>query len=261
MNTFEDVTELSGAPISQEQLFRMFNRYHWTARNAQGCDVLEVGCGAGQGVGLVSTVARSVVAGDFSEPILKRARTHYGERFEFLQFDAQEMPFEMASFDVVVMHEALYYLPSADRFIAEADRVLRPDGVLLITTTNKDISDFHPSAHSTTYHGVVEMGALLRAHDFDAEFWGSQRLSESGVIQKLTRPLKRFAVRYGLMPRTMRGKEILRRIIFGKLVPMPAEITPGMTSVETLTPIPQDRPCTDFKIFYVRAKRRSFHSR
>ena len=69
MTTFEDVTELAGMPISQEQLYRMFNRYHWTAAQSKDADVLEVACGAGQGVGYVGRSARSVIAGDISEAI------------------------------------------------------------------------------------------------------------------------------------------------------------------------------------------------
>ena len=40
--------------------------------------------------------------------------------------------------------------------------------------------------------------------------------------------IKRFAVRFHLIPRTMKGKEFLKRIFLGKLVPLPAELEDGM---------------------------------
>ena len=250
MTTFEDVTELSGSPISGEQLYRMYNRYSWTADLSKDCDVLEVACGAGQGVGLIARQAKSVQAGDFSEVILTHARKHYGNRFTFTQFDAQDMPYADASFDVVVMHEALYYVPDAHRFMGEARRVLRPGGRILLTNSNKDLFDFNPSPHSTVYHGVIELRDLFQAHGYDTEFWGSQPLKEVGFVQKITRPAKQFAVKFGLMPKTMRSKQLLKRIIFGKPVRMPAEIMPNSSEREALAPLSADQPCFTHKIIY-----------
>lgn len=254
MTTFEDVTELAGSTISSEQLYRMYNRYSWTADLSKDCDVLEVACGAGQGIGLVARQAKSIHAGDFSESILELARAYYGDRFFFTQFDAQQMPFNDASFDVVVIHEALYYVPDADRFMTEARRVLRAGGRILLTNSNKDLFDFNPSPHSTVYHGVVELQALFAKHGFVAEFWGSQPLKDAGFIQKITRPAKKFAVKFGLMPKTMRGKQLLKRLIFGKPVLMPAEITPDLSVRETLTPLQAGQPCLTHKIIYSVAK-------
>ena len=62
-------------------------------------------------------------AGDYSEKILGIARAHYGERIQFQQLDAQQVPFENGSFDVVILFEAIYYLPSAERFVAALDRL------------------------------------------------------------------------------------------------------------------------------------------
>jgi hypothetical protein len=82
------------------------------------------------------------------------------------------------------------------------------------------------------------------------EFWGSQPLKETSLLQKITRPAKQFAVKFGLMPKTMQGKRILKRIIFGKPVKMPAEIVPNMASREALNPLPPDRVCSTHKIIY-----------
>jgi ubiquinone/menaquinone biosynthesis C-methylase UbiE len=246
-HSFEDVTELSGSQVSREQIHRMFNRYFWTAQQVKNKDVLEVACGVGQGVGLIGHSARSIVAGDFSESILERARAHYGDRYRFMQFDAQDMPFEDNSFDAVVIHEALYYVPDASKFVAEAKRVLRPGGRILLTNSNKDLYDFNPSPHSYVYHGTVELGALLGTEGFDTQFWGSGQLAEVGLRQKLTRPAKRIVVGLGLMPKSMESKRFLKRLIFGKLLQMPAEITPDMASRENITQIPGDKPCRSHK--------------
>lgn len=253
MQQFDNVTELAGEEISAEQLYRLYNRYHWTAQHCAGRDVLEVACGSGAGLGYIARTATSVAAGDYSAVILAGAKAHYGTRFDIRQFDAQDMPYPDGSFDVVVMHEALYYIPDAGKFAAECRRVLRPGGAVLLTNANKDLFDFNPSPYSTVYHGAVELSELFGAHGFSTELSGSTPLGQVSMLQKLTRPLKWAAVRFGLMPKTMRGKRLLKRLIFGKPVLMPAEVVPDMAPVEILTPIRGDQPCLTHKIIYCHA--------
>ena len=250
---FDNVTELAGEEISAEQRDRLYNRYHWTAQYCAGKDVLEVACGSGAGLGYIARTAASVAGGDYSLSILAGPRAHYGGRFDIRQFDAQDMPYANSTFDVVVMHEALYYIPDAGKFVAECRRVLRPGGAILLTNANKDLFDFNPSPFSTVYHGAVELTELFRSYGFDVELFASTPLGRVSMLQKLTRPLKWAAVRFGLMPKTMRGKRLLKRLIFGKPVLMPAEVVPDMAPVEVLTPIPGDQPCLTHKIIYCHA--------
>ncbi|MBA2689170.1 MAG: class I SAM-dependent methyltransferase, partial [Gemmatimonadaceae bacterium] len=145
---FTDVTELPGDAASDEELRRLYTRYYWAGDLVRGGDVLEVGCGAGQGLGYLASLARTVVGGDVSATILNIARKHYGERIPLEQFDAEHIPFADGSFDALIIFEAIYYLKDAAPFLREAHRVLRPGGRLLITTANKDLFDFTPSPHS-----------------------------------------------------------------------------------------------------------------
>lgn len=253
MQQFDNVTELAGEEISAEQLYRLYNRYHWTSLHCDGKDVVELACGAGAGLGYIARSARSVAAGDYSGSILEGARAHYGDRFDLRQFDAQDMPYPDASFDVAVMHEALYYLPDATKFVAECRRVLRPGGMVLLTNANKDLFDFNPSPYSTVYHGAVELTELFEVQGFKVELFGSTPLGQVSLLQKITRPLKWAAVRFGIMPKTMRGKRLLKRLIFGKPVLMPPEVLPGMADVEELSPIRTDQPCQTHKIIYCKA--------
>jgi SAM-dependent methyltransferase len=224
MTDFVEVTELSGEQVSQEQVQRACVRYGWAAQYCTGKDVLEVACGSGPGLGILLAKARSLVAGDISEKILQRARKHYGTRVDLRVLDAQELPFEAASLDVIILFEALYYIPSVDRFLAECKRVLRPGGVLLISNANKDLSDFNPSPHSYQYHGVVEMSDLIRTHGFGVEIFGDVPIAKVSPRQRILRPIKKVAVGLGLIPKTMAGKRLLKRLVFGKMTLFPAEI-------------------------------------
>lgn len=250
---FTAVTELAGDEVSQEQVERICRRYYWAASYCEGKDVLEVACGAGQGLGLLDKITASLKAGDFSEDVLAVARAHYGARFDISRFDAMDMPFEDNSLDVVILFEAIYYLPDASKFIGECVRVLRPGGRVLIATANPDLYDFNPSPHTFTYFGVVGLRELFEGKGFTCEFFGDTPLQTVSLRQKILRPIKKIVVSLGLMPKTMAGKRLLKRLVFGELVAMPAEINSETAAHIPPHPLVGDCPSTEFKVVYCSA--------
>ncbi len=230
-NDYVAVTEIAGDEVTKEQVDRLCNRYYWAGQYCAGKDVVEVACGTGQGLGYLSGIARSLEAGDYSEAILSIARRHYGKRIQFRQFDAQEMPFEACSKDVVILFEAIYYLPDAEGFFRECTRILRPGGKVLIATANKDLYDFNASPHSYQYFGVMELGESLGKLGFKPEFFGDTPVGDVSTRQKVLRPIKKLAVMLNLMPKTASGKKWLKRIVFGEMVKMPAEIGPPISEI------------------------------
>ena len=73
MKNFVDVTELSGDNVTKEQVERIVHRYQWAGKYCLDKDVLEVGCGTGQGLGYLLKLSKSLEAGDYSEEILSIA--------------------------------------------------------------------------------------------------------------------------------------------------------------------------------------------
>jgi SAM-dependent methyltransferase len=251
---YVSLTEIAGDDVTSEQVERLARRYYWAASYCGGKDVLEVACGTGQGVGYLASVARSMTAGDYSGALLGIARRHYGTRFDLKEFDAQQMPFADAAFDVVVIFEASYYIPDLDRFFAEARRVLRPGGTLLIATANKDLFDFNPSPHSHRYLGVVEFKRELARHGFSTTFFGDTPVAEVSARQQLLRPVKAAAAKMGLIPKSMKGKKLLKRLVFGGLVKMPAELTAQTAPPVAPAGLADDRPDTTHKVLYCAAR-------
>ena len=251
---FVELTEISNELVSREQVERLARRYYWASTLIAKMDVLEVACGTGQGLGLLSKKARSVTAGDYSAEILDFARHHYGSRFHLLQFDAQSLPFAGRTFDAVIIFEALYYVPEANRFFCECQRILRPGGVLLISIANKDLYDFNPSPHSYVYHGVVELGNELKNHGFQCSFYGDTPLAEVSALQRVLRPLKAVASKFGLIPKSMTGKKLLKRLIFGKMVHMPPEIDEKTALHVPPTLLAPNKKDTQHKVIYCCAR-------
>lgn len=80
---FSAVTEQPGSGATGEQLARMYQRYRTVADRSSGKRVLEVGCGAGQGLGYVARQARSVVGGDYTANLLGMAQAQYAGRIRW----------------------------------------------------------------------------------------------------------------------------------------------------------------------------------
>ena len=211
---------------------------------------MEVACGTGQGLGYLSKIAKSFNAGDYSEKILEIAQKHYGNRITLRQFDAQDMPYEDNSMNVVILFEAIYYLSSVEKFISECRRVLRDKGKILIATANKDLYDFNPSPYSYKYYGVVELEELFTKQGFTVEFYGNYSVDTFSLRQKFFRPIKKWVVKFGLVPKTLEGKKIIKRLIYGRLVKMPTEIQENMVPFIEPTKLSSSQPDDKHKVIY-----------
>jgi ubiquinone/menaquinone biosynthesis C-methylase UbiE len=78
----------------------------------------------------------TIVGLDLSFKMLQQAEAKlraHRERYSLICQNAQKLPFPDESFDAVSCLEALEFMPSPQRVIAEMNRVLRPGGILLIT--------------------------------------------------------------------------------------------------------------------------------
>ena len=250
---FVYVTEVSGDQVSREQIDRAYRRYIWGAQFCSGKETLEVACGSGFGLGLLGRYSSSFRAGDCDPTLVAHARKVYGNRFEILQLDAENLPFPDASLDVIILFEAVYYL-DLGRFLDECMRLLRPEGRILISSANKDLFDFNPSPHSRQYYGVIELRDSLRNAGFNVRFYGCSPISEISLWQKVLRPIKKWAVSLDLIPKTMSGKKFLKRLVFGELQSMPEELREEEWHGNMPEPIPEDRPNRTHKIIYCEAQ-------
>src|SRR5262245_36404818 len=184
----------------------LMTRYEHAARLAAGKDVLEVACGSGQGLGYLAGRARRVVGGDRTRSLLGAARSHYDDRIPLIQLDAQQLPFRDGSFDVVILHEAIYYLSSPRQFVSECERLLREAGTVIIFTVNREWPDFNPSPFSQAYPAATDLYGLLRGSFRRVQLYGAFPARPKTALERGVSFLKRSAVRFRLIPGTMKGK-------------------------------------------------------
>lgn len=110
--------------------------YQRLAPRCSGREVLEAGCGEGYGADLIADVAYRVVAVDYDEAAVAHVRSRY-PRVQVMQANLAELPLADASVDVVVNFQVIEHLWDQAQFVAECARVLRPSGLLMVSTPNR----------------------------------------------------------------------------------------------------------------------------
>jgi SAM-dependent methyltransferase len=167
--------------------------YQRLAARCAGADVLEAGCGEGYGADLIAGVAHRVVAVDYDEAAVAHVRSRY-PRVDVMQANLAGLPLPDASVDVVVNFQVIEHLWDQPQFVAECARVLRPAGLLMVSTPNRitfspgrdtPINPFHTrelNAHELTEllvdEGFSEVSILglyhgSRLREMDARHGGS----------------------------------------------------------------------------------------
>jgi 2-polyprenyl-3-methyl-5-hydroxy-6-metoxy-1,4-benzoquinol methylase len=137
-------------------------RYLWASQVAAGKDVLDAGCGLGYGAGILAAAEASRVCGVDADPeAIEEARQRVPELAEALsRGDIRELRFDDRSFDLVVCFETIEHVEEPDRALFELRRVLRPDGLLLVSSPNPDVYPAGNGHHVREYRPSELAGAV-----------------------------------------------------------------------------------------------------
>jgi len=151
-------------------------------------DVLDLACGEGYGSSFMADVARSVVGVDISDEAVQNASTVYSKaNLIFQQGSAIALDFADCSFDVVVSFETIEHLAEQAEMLAEIRRVLRPNGLLIISSPNRPIYSEESGEHNEFHVKELdfnEFDELLKVQ-FPAIKYFGQRMLMGSVIQPL----------------------------------------------------------------------------
>ena len=112
--------------------------------------ILELGCGSGE---IWRECANRIPAGwvitltDLSDGMLDAAWRNLvplGRNFKFEQMDAQSIPYDDKTFDMVIANHVLFHVPDREKALTEIKRVLKDDGHLIATTIgNKHMQEMY----------------------------------------------------------------------------------------------------------------------
>ena len=176
-------------PSEQGQIrLEHYHRYAMMLDVVKGKAVLDVACGEGYGSYLMAGVAHTVVGVDISDEAVRHASSVYDKpNLKFIQGSATNIEFPDGSFDVVVSFETIEHLAEQAEMLSEIRRVLRRNGLLIISSPNRPIYSEESGEHNEFHVKELdfqEFDTLLRSQFPKVKYFG-QRLLMSSVIQPL----------------------------------------------------------------------------
>jgi ubiquinone/menaquinone biosynthesis C-methylase UbiE len=211
LEAIADVLELRATLPQQQEMLRAYLREIDFPADAK---VLEVGCGTGA---VARTLAGwpkvgTVVGVDPSPYLIERARrlNRVGPHLAFEVGDGRALRFEDASLDAVILHTVLTHVPGPEAVLAEAHRVMRPDGWLGVCD-----GDFSTATLATGDLDPLETCVRAFVDGFVHDRWLVRRMSRLAADAGFTvSPLRSHALMETAQPTLSatwidRGVEVL----------------------------------------------------
>jgi len=164
-------------------------RYRFAAQFVKGKTVLDCACGSGLGtLSYARAGAGKVIGVDCSESAVRSARKRLdGFNVALHQADATALPLEDASVDVVISLETIEHLADDAGFLSEIGRVLRRDGLLVMSTPNRTVTnpgrslgDKPCNPYHVREYSAEEFQVMLAEHFGVCEFYGQSEASRWG---------------------------------------------------------------------------------
>lgn len=179
------------------------HRYHSILPLIKDKVVLDIACGEGYGSALISGSAKSVIGVDISAECIVHAKQKYFAKHSNIRFaegNIEQIPVEDNSIDVVVSFETIEHVSEEGqrKFLKEVKRVLRKDGLFIISTPDKELySDKYQ--HENHFH-VHEL-SRNEFIDLLADHFNNAQVLEQG-----------FEIVSTITPTDYTGTEILRLV-------------------------------------------------
>lgn len=130
------IPEQEEGPIKAEHL----SRYLLACQllNIDDKTVLDIACGTGYGTALLAQSARHAYGVDIAQEAVDYARAHHRrDNLTYLTGDGCAIPLADNSVDIAVSFETIEHIEDQVSFLSEIKRVLRKDGILIISSPNK----------------------------------------------------------------------------------------------------------------------------
>jgi len=130
-------------------------RYIFANNYVQNKIVLDAACGSGYGSYMMAQTAKTVYGVDISDTALNTAtKLYHAENIIYSKGDIRILNFQNNTFDIIVSFETIEHILQGSEFLRECHRVLKPGGLLIISTPNAAVSS--PRGHIKNPYHLVE---------------------------------------------------------------------------------------------------------
>jgi 2-polyprenyl-3-methyl-5-hydroxy-6-metoxy-1,4-benzoquinol methylase len=121
--------------------YEHLHRYRFAKEFVKNKKVLDLACGEGYGCLILAEDADEVIGVDIKKDIVEHASSKYTRKnIKFLQGSITDIPIDgVKIFDIVVSFEAIEHITEQDKLMREVKRLIKDDGILIMSTPNKYI--------------------------------------------------------------------------------------------------------------------------
>ncbi len=139
--------------------YEHWHRYHWIGPHLNHKTVADLACGEGYGSALLSHHAKQVWAFDIDQETIQQAKEKYQHLggVIFNTANVLDTPIKDNNMDAVVSFETLEHLAEHEELLTEFKRILKKNGLLVISTPDKNVYSA-TDAHHNEFH-VKELAA------------------------------------------------------------------------------------------------------
>jgi ubiquinone/menaquinone biosynthesis C-methylase UbiE len=122
-------------------LLEHIHRYIFAANYVKDKIVLDAACGTGYGSNYLSNYAKMVYGIDINADVIENNKEIYKkDNLIFTNGSVYQLPYDDNMFDVIVSFETIEHVDNGEKVLSEFNRVLKDNGLLIISTPNKNIS-------------------------------------------------------------------------------------------------------------------------
>jgi GT2 family glycosyltransferase/ubiquinone/menaquinone biosynthesis C-methylase UbiE len=174
-----------------ETSYEHWHRYLYSTLFCKDKVVLDVACGEGYGSYLLSKYSKKVVGIDIDYDVINFASREYiNNNLEFIVGNANNLPFKgKCLFDLIVSFETIEHIDEQNqiKLLTEVKRLLKPGGVLIISTPNKalytDVLNNRNKFHVKEFY-LNEFNDFLKKYFQDVKIMGQKIYSNSYIWDK-----------------------------------------------------------------------------
>jgi len=195
-NSLEFTGERFTPECVREIWYEHYHRYAFAQRLIKDKIVLDAACGEGYGSNILAHKAKHVTGIDIDINSITHAKNRYKkENLTFNKESCTKLSCKENFYDVIISFETLEHLGQQQEMLAEFDRVLKPNGLLIISTPDKkhysDISGFENEFHVKELY-KSEFQSLINNH-WQAQIWYAQAMNFNSIFEKLNTEKKQYA--------------------------------------------------------------------
>ena len=168
-------------------------RYNFAKRFVKNRVVIDLGCGVGYGtVALAKARARKVYGIDINKDAIEYAKAQYCHKnITYSVKDALNTKLPSRIADVVIAFEVIEHAKNPKKFLQEAARLLKPDGIFIMSTPNSEAS-FGNNPYHIKEFTLQELTKILSTFKI-LHFYGQHK-----VNKRIIKLYKTIANRVGI---------------------------------------------------------------